>query len=222
MSAAATQKSHTAAQGNDTFPILPQATLDEVISRTDLRDIVRELGGPEIVNGRCAAWYRDGKSKRSLSIDAQRWYDHGTQRGGGVLDLIQLVLGCTRRNAAEWLAAFYGLSLGARTPKEIRKWRRRKVETDGAVDDLAEWRAGRIQALMVERNRCYANERVAEAEANRLIGEGRSLDEEYLWALVNSQVIDRGRGRDSETQLNELEALPPADLALMRNQEAQR
>ncbi len=110
--------------------------------------IARDLGAPEIKDGRCAAWYRGGSNPRSLKLDDDKgaWYDFGKQRGGGIIDLVMLALGCDRRGAVDWLRQRYGLA----KPDAAMRSRREAIRP--AALSLAEWRWGLVQGLRAVRN----------------------------------------------------------------------
>lgn len=79
----------------------------------------RQLGGPQPDRqGRAPAFYRDGSTPRSVSLDPERsvWFDYGTRGGGGVLDLVATVLGGDRRAAWRWLIGTFGGSVTATPP----------------------------------------------------------------------------------------------------------
>ena len=61
-----------------------------------------ELWGPPSRKGeREIRWGRKGS--KSMKIDTGRWYDFEEDRGGGVIDLVQLELNLDKAGAAEWL-----------------------------------------------------------------------------------------------------------------------
>lgn len=68
-------------------------------------DVIRDLGGPEVIHGRCRAFWRGGDG-RNISVDGERWYCHVSGRGGGPLQLAQTVLGETEGRC--WYEARYG------------------------------------------------------------------------------------------------------------------
>jgi hypothetical protein len=55
-------------------------------------DLIRDLGGPEVIRGRCRAFWRGGDGL-SVSVNGEVWFDHVSGRGGGPLQLAQAVLG---------------------------------------------------------------------------------------------------------------------------------
>ena len=87
-----------------------------IIYATSVTNVWLALGGPEPKRGRARAFYRNGDNTQAVSLDDAKgcWYDHRDGKGGGMLDLIQRVLGCERADALRWLSNFTGLPLGER------------------------------------------------------------------------------------------------------------
>ena len=93
---------------------------------------------PEVKRGRYPAWFRGGDSD-SLSVNDRfgSWHDFKTGQNGGILDLIELALRCSRREAVQWLADHHGVSLdGCRTPAEAHVWRQRSQRVKAAAGEL--------------------------------------------------------------------------------------
>lgn len=82
----------------------------------NVADLIRDLGGPEVVHGRCRAWYRDGDG-RNISVDEERWFDHVTSRGGGPLQLAEAVLGGAE--GRRWYQERYGRVLRRPTARRV-------------------------------------------------------------------------------------------------------
>jgi hypothetical protein len=91
-------------------------TAMHIITATTVTDVWLALGGPEPKRGRARAFYRNGENTQAVSLDDAKgcWYDHRDGKGGGLLDLIQLVLGRDRAGALRWLSNFTGLPLDDR------------------------------------------------------------------------------------------------------------
>ncbi len=91
------------------------------------------LGGGELRHGRGKAFWRSGDSY-NVAIDSDKnvWFDHRDAVGGGILDLVQVALGCDQREAIRWLVDNCGLedSRDERTPQERAQARREREETD--------------------------------------------------------------------------------------------
>lgn len=49
-------------------------------------DFVEQVLGVKVTDGRCVAVWRNGE-RDSVSIDAEKWFDHAAQEGGGLIEL---------------------------------------------------------------------------------------------------------------------------------------
>jgi hypothetical protein len=88
----------------------------DIIASTNITNVWLGLGGDPPKRGRARAFYRDGNNQQAVSLDDSKgaWFDYRDNTGGGVMDLIQRVLGCDRAGALRWLSSFTGLPLGDR------------------------------------------------------------------------------------------------------------
>ena len=88
-------------------------TAAELIQAVRIRDVWRELGGDDPVRGRTRAFYRNGDNPNAVSLNDDKacWHDFVTGEKGGMLSLIQRILGCDRVGALRWLSQFTGLAL---------------------------------------------------------------------------------------------------------------
>jgi len=130
------------------------ASVRELIDRTRISELLPALGGPEVKRGRCPAWFRGGDSD-SLSVNDRfgSWHDFKTGQHGGILDLIELALGCSRREAVKWLGDHHGVSLGGwRTPTDAHAWRQRSQRVKAAVGELEAFRRSLGSFLRAIRN----------------------------------------------------------------------
>ena len=139
-----------------------------------LSSIVAALVGPEVKHGRCRAWWRGGDNPTSVSIDEEKgcWYDHGRGNGGGILDLIQTVLGCDRRDARKWLDQRRGFSLNDRRPltrEEKRAYAQRRAYAEREADDLTAFREEALRLLRDEKNILFVSENAVSSAARTLI-----------------------------------------------------
>jgi hypothetical protein len=71
----------------------------------NVADVIRDLGGPEVIRGRCRAFWRGGRGM-NVSVDGEKWFDHVTGRGGGPLQLAEAVLG--EAEGRRWFRERYG------------------------------------------------------------------------------------------------------------------
>jgi hypothetical protein len=92
--------------------------------------VARDLGAPEIKDGRCAAWFRGGSNARSVKFDDVQGVgiDFGTGKGFGCVGLAQMVQGCGPREAGAWLRRQYGLA----KPDAAMRQRREQARTAAA------------------------------------------------------------------------------------------
>jgi len=159
------------------------------IETLSLCDVWTALGGGPLRAGRGLAFWRDGDGLSvSLQSDKRAWFDHVTATGGGILALVETVLGCDRRGALEWLSDRYGIARSERTPSERRDYSRRL--------ELARLAA----AAIVERRDDYLSDlRTASslllAEYHRLIRVGDWVKAKEVWAKLDDIAGRRDRYR---------------------------
>jgi hypothetical protein len=118
-----------------------------IIAATTITAVWIALGGaPPTKHGRALAFYRDGDNREAVSLNNQKgcWYDFVTGAGGGVLSLIQHVLGCSKGAAARWLADLNGLVLDNRpyTGAERRQYGRLRARAERLAQDVADFALG--------------------------------------------------------------------------------
>jgi hypothetical protein len=77
------------------------------------------LGGGEMSRNRGRAFWRNGDGF-SVAIDSEKnvWYDFRDSRGGGLLDLVQVVRGCSRASALRWLSVHSDLASDSLVPRK--------------------------------------------------------------------------------------------------------
>ena len=82
-----------------------------IITATTITNVWLALGGDPPKRGRARAFYRAGNNQQAVSLNDSKgaWFDHRDNTGGGILDLIQRVLGCNRAEAMRWLSSFTGI-----------------------------------------------------------------------------------------------------------------
>ena len=149
----------------------------DLLDRTSITDVWIALGGAELRHGRGKAFWRDGDGDSvSLNQDNNVFFDFVAGTGGGVLVLIETVLGCDRREAVRWLASHLNVTLdGDRplTPAQKRDYAIRRAAAERKARELTEWRRARLRRLRGERNRLYISENGASAIARILDRRGR-------------------------------------------------
>jgi len=60
---------------------------DEIKQKGDCIRYVQEILGLPIQDDRCAATWRNGDNPQSVSLERDRYYDHGAKQGGSIIDL---------------------------------------------------------------------------------------------------------------------------------------
>src|SRR5216684_3790947 len=121
-------------------------TAADIIGATTITQVWVAQGGDPPKHGRARAFFRNGDNPQAVSLNDAKgcWYDHRDGVGGGVLDLIQHVLGCDRRLALRWLADFTGLPLEDRplTPMARREDARRRAQVQQLAREVGDFERG--------------------------------------------------------------------------------
>ena len=85
-------------------------SFDEIRQRANCRDIAAALSLSLDSHGRCAATWRGGSNAQSVTIEADKFFDHGADQGGGVIELVAAVqFGGDIQPAQQWLGQHLGL-----------------------------------------------------------------------------------------------------------------
>ena len=58
----------------------------EIKARGNCIDFVEKVLATLVTAGRCVAVWRDG-TRDSVTVSAEKWYDHGEKIGGGLIEL---------------------------------------------------------------------------------------------------------------------------------------
>ena len=58
----------------------------EIKTRGSCIDFVEQILNSKVTDNRCVATWRNGE-RDSVSIDKEKWFDHATQQGGGLIEL---------------------------------------------------------------------------------------------------------------------------------------
>lgn len=84
----------------------------EVLERVTLARVWAALGGGPIRNRRGQAFWRNGDGW-NIALDEPNkvWFDFVGGRGGGILNLVMVALGCDKAAAVSWLSQMAGVTL---------------------------------------------------------------------------------------------------------------
>ena len=195
-------------------------TAREVLDRASIANAWTSLGGGPLRYGRGAAWWRDGDG-HNVSLDESKgvWYDHARSEGGGVLNLVQTVLGCDGRAALHWLADHQGVELNDRPPTraERRQWAVRRCRAEVQAKELVRWRAAYLDALRDSRNALWDAERNVSEWARAHLN-NPSMADDSRWGAVWKHAFDTQRGGQLDAEIARVKALEPVDLVAFRQQ----
>jgi len=177
------------------------------IADLDIGAVWTALGGPPSVRNRSVAWYRGGRGLNiQLYPDSGAWKDFKTGEAGGILAMVERVLGCGRRGAIAWLADNFGIAYSERTPSERRDYSRR-----------LEWARLAAAALVARRDEAFNFIREAKRqkleEYHRLNCAAHEAEDiellaaaEDVWALLEALDVE-GDALLSETDSAKLAAM---------------
>lgn len=169
--------------------------------------VARDLGCGPIVKDRAAAWFRGGANPRSLTLDDEKgcYYDHGAQRGGGIVALAEAALGGDRHEALAWLRHQYGLG----KPDPAMRARRRAAHD--AAADLAAWRWRLVQYLRAVRNAAWDAWQAAERQYRGPLRTGDLPATAWRELRQRLKIADR-----IDSYIARLQALSTPDLIALR------
>jgi hypothetical protein len=125
-----------------------------IVRATTIGRVWIALGGDPPKRGRARAFYRDGTNPQAVSLNDSKgcWFDHRDRIGGGMLDLINHVLGCGTAGALRWLSSFTGIPLEERSfsGAERREYGRRCDKAERLAQDVADFEYG-LELFLEER-----------------------------------------------------------------------
>ncbi len=163
---------------------MPSAS--EIVSRVRISNVWRALGGGSLRQCRGCAFWRPKADSWSVAVDDAKgtWYDHRDDCGGGVLDLVQHVLHCTRQEALKWLADLAGVTLDNRppTPADRARWAHASRE----AEVLTAWRREQIALLRAWRNHFWDASQDAQRWLRMHATEPADLDNPLTVAALRS------------------------------------
>jgi hypothetical protein len=103
---------------------------------------------------RAVAKWRGGKHF-SVALDDEKnvFHDKVANQGGGLVAFVQLIRGCDKKTAVQWLADFAGVALQEMTDDERRGWARRIGAVRRNAEALVAWKAETLEELRRHRGR---------------------------------------------------------------------
>lgn len=183
-----------------------RAVTAELVESSRIAEVWTALGGGPLRAGRGKAFWRGGDSSNvSINERGNVWYDFARGEGGGILDLVQRIQGCSRREALEWLAHHIGVPLDHHkwTAEDRREWGRNRARAEAEAKELVRWRSDAIARLESLRNAHLA----AYHKALRLIL-SRGLDHPRAALAADVAEVSEVRYQELDAQLDEWRQAP--------------
>jgi hypothetical protein len=125
---------------------------DRAAAAVSIDAVWTRLGGGPLRKGRGKAFWRAG-GDFNVSVNQAKglWYDFRDQSGGGVLQLIEVVLGCDRRGAIRWLVESFSLPIELDRPLTAIE-RQQYQNAIKEAERFLKWRRDRLLELRGRRN----------------------------------------------------------------------
>ena len=195
----------------------------DAIDRASIVDIWASLGGGDLRHGRGVAFWRGGDGL-NVSLDEAKgvFFDHAHGTGGGILALVETVLGCDRPAALRWLAAHLGVELDGQwslTAAEKRAYAIRRCEAERKARELTASRKQRLRGLRDDRDRLYISENSTCAIARTSLATG--VEDKQGWAAIWARAHDDLRGDEVEADIERIESMTLAELVVVRRKSTQ-
>ncbi len=124
-------------------------SIQHCLDSVNIAEVWTQLGGGPLRHGRGQAFWRGGDGF-NVVVNAVRgrWTDFATNQGGGILDLVEVVLGVARRDAWRWLEARGFVARRERISGQLAKLAKQQREQAGRTLRFAElWRRGKSAEL---------------------------------------------------------------------------
>lgn len=187
-------------------------TLSAALDSLNITEVWTALGGSPLRHGRGRAFWRNGDGYNIAVHEGKGWYDHRDNRGGGVLDLVQVALACEKGAAVEWVAATFGLDIDDKrlTPEQRRRYARAAAEAAA----LTAWRTEQLRAMRELRD---FHVHAFHATLRLILNHGLDYPGADRWADACEQ--HEGRYEELDTQIDGFEALPTSDLLMLFRRE---
>jgi len=185
--------------------------LDEIITRVQITRIAEVLGVKlDRTRRRAIATWREGKNFNiSLNDEKNVYHDFVTGEGGGLISFVQLVRGCDKKEALQWLAGFAGVPLQEMNQAERREYNRRRAVAEHEAHQLTAWRDGLVGAMRERRNLYFR----AYHRARKYI-QTRGLDSPAHELAADCYDIYEQRYQVLDQEIDELLAKPWSELLL--------
>jgi hypothetical protein len=189
--------------------------MEEIVSRVSISRVAEAHAIPlDRTRRRAVAKWRGGKHF-SVAVDDEKnvFHDKVTNQGGGLVAFVQLIRGCDKKAAVQWLADFAGVPLREMAEDERRDWAQRIGAVRRNAEALVAWKIETLKALRDERGRIqkiyhHAVKFVLSHDAEECERRG---DVRYELALqIGESYWDRVESMDA--QIDRLEATSYADL----------
>jgi hypothetical protein len=163
-----------------------------------IRDVWRALGGGPLRGNHGQARWRGGDGYNvALDLKKNVFFDHRDGKGGGILELAEVALGCDRRSALQWLETNCGLdSRRSLSTNERRVFAERRRAASSFDEEITNWRAGLIPELNA-----------------RKIAALKSGDDDALsWAASTCNTLENGSPADVAREFHGHRASDPANV----------
>ena len=199
-------------------------TARDIIDQASITHIWSTLGGGELRHGRGKAFWRDDDGYSvSLNEDKNVFFDFATGAGGGILDLVQSVNGCSRSDALRWLASHLNVDLDNQRPltvAEKREYAIRRAAAERKAQDLTEQRKQRFRALCDRRNIQYLSENGNSAIARTLLATTGGEGDEDAWRDIWRHAHEDLRADAVDRKIQKLKTATPGELVAMQGSAA--
>jgi hypothetical protein len=125
--------------------------VEGILGHLTISQLWTVLGGDLPKRARAKAFWRPKADGLNISLSDEKgvWFDHAKGEGGGLLDLVEHIKGCSRAEALRWLADLAGVPLEDRplTATEKRDYARAKCEARPLAQAALWWWQARLSEL---------------------------------------------------------------------------
>ena len=179
-----------------------QRTAQDIIGASRIGEVYTALTGATPRRSgdrwRGPATWRGGKNLSVSGDDARNiWHDFVSNAGGGILDLIVCVQGCSRQDALGWLAAFVGVPLDDQplSREDRQRFAQERQRIEQQLPEARRWRraaVNMVEDLLYELKSFLFDPMALEPEVGEIYDverlltrlrriDGAQLVEEYGW-----------------------------------------